>query len=53
MNDQFFELDEIDNEEELLAFDQEGEAGDFETDSMRRNSAERARSARSRWPRSC
>lgn len=30
MNDQFFELNETDNEEELLAFDQEDEAGDYE-----------------------
>ncbi len=30
MNDQFFEMDETDHEEELLAFDQEGEAGDYE-----------------------
>jgi hypothetical protein len=32
MNDQLFEMDETDNEDELLAFDQEGEAGDFEGD---------------------
>lgn len=30
MNEQFFEMDETDNEEELLAFDHENEAGDYE-----------------------
>jgi hypothetical protein len=30
MNDQFFEMDETDHEEELLAFDHEAEAGDYE-----------------------
>jgi hypothetical protein len=30
MNDQFFEMDETDQEEELLAFDHEDEAGDYE-----------------------
>ena len=30
MNDQFFEMDETDNEEELLAFDHEDEGGDYE-----------------------
>jgi hypothetical protein len=30
MNDQFFEMDETDNEEELLAFDHEDESGDYE-----------------------
>jgi hypothetical protein len=32
MNDQFFEMDETDNEEELLAFDHEDEAGDYESE---------------------
>jgi hypothetical protein len=30
MNDQFFEMDETDNEEELLEFDHEDEGGDYE-----------------------
>ncbi|HEX6641194.1 MAG TPA: hypothetical protein VF215_08770, partial [Thermoanaerobaculia bacterium] len=30
MNEQFFEMDETDQEEELLAFDHEDEAGDYE-----------------------
>jgi hypothetical protein len=32
MNDQFFEMDETDQEEELLAFDHEDEAGDQESE---------------------
>jgi len=30
MNDQFFEMDELENEDELLAFDHEDEAADYE-----------------------